>query len=136
MPFEFNHDKGSVVVGDNLLTQAVSSDGKTVFSTNSPQPIKKYQSTNINNNENSNSKKPKTQTTNPYYQNTNTQSNKQHSSKKPQGNREENFESTNGVYSTHMSPIDLNQWNFIEHISKYVQIMFGSFNLIQSLVQT
>jgi len=48
-PFEFS-SKGSKITEDNILTQSVSSDGKTVFKTNPPQPIKKYQSANKNNN--------------------------------------------------------------------------------------
>jgi len=37
------------VTDDNVLTQAVSSDGQNVFKTNDPQPIKKYQKANTNN---------------------------------------------------------------------------------------
>ncbi|XP_060858326.1 uncharacterized protein LOC132935728 [Metopolophium dirhodum] len=49
LPFEFNHEKGSIMTDDNVLTQAVSSDGQNVFKTNDPQPIKKYQKANTNN---------------------------------------------------------------------------------------
>lgn len=49
LPFEFNYNKGSTITEDNVLTQSVSSDGKTVFKTNTPQPIKKYQTVNKNN---------------------------------------------------------------------------------------
>lgn len=48
LPFEFNHNKGSVIAEDNVLTQSVSSDGSTVLKTNRPQPIKEYYSNKIN----------------------------------------------------------------------------------------
>ncbi|XP_025207447.1 uncharacterized protein LOC112603189 [Melanaphis sacchari] len=50
LPFEFNHDTGSVITEDNVLTQSVSSDGETVFKANEPQPIIKYQNSNKNTN--------------------------------------------------------------------------------------
>lgn len=105
MPFEFNHNKGSEIIGENLLTQSVSSDGKTVLSTNNPQPIKKY-----NSNKNSNKL-----LTNPI-QDEEIQTNKQKSNEIPQnGSMKINRKNSNN-YSTYISPLDINQWNFLEHI--------------------
>ena len=47
LPFEFNYKSGSVVTGNNVLTQSVSSNGQEVLKVNDPQPIKKYHSKNI-----------------------------------------------------------------------------------------
>lgn len=126
LPFEFNYDKGSQIIGENLLTQSVSSDGKTVFSSNSPQPIKKYGS--INNNDNKN---PAVQSTKTAYDKE-SQTNKQNSNKKPQSNNmKTNKNKPNNYYSTYFSPVEIPmaQWNLIENMNRYVNYIltyFGS----------
>nr|UXL78658.1 salivary effector protein 2204 [Schizaphis graminum] len=105
LPFEFS-DKGSVITEDNVLTQSVSSDGKTVFKTNDPQPIKKYQRV-------ENTKKSPTN-----------QNQKQHENYRPANSAIEYYSpiparhTSTSHYST--SPMMDNRWNFLENFSKYV----------------
>jgi len=106
LPFEFS-DKGSVITEDNVLTQSVSSDGKTVFKTNDPQPIKKYQ-------------KFKNIKKSPTNQN---QNQKQYENYKP-ANSAIKYpvipagHTSTQYYST--SPMMDNRWNFLDNFSKYV----------------
>lgn len=125
LPFEFNYDKGSEIIGENLLTQSVSSDGKTVLSTNSPQPIKKY--TNINNSSNNNNnniiKKNSEEMSTKTAYDKETPTNKQNSYKKPQTDHVKINKNKSNNFSSFISPMDIPmaQWNLLENMSRYVK---------------
>lgn len=106
LPFEFNYSKGSIVTDDNVLTQSVSSDGKNTLKTNSPQPIKKYQSVDKN---------PKTwYTTN---QNSNTIQQEKYNSKN--NGYEFPIGHTSILHYSNSPMLTDRQW-FFENLSKYV----------------
>ncbi|XP_026819965.1 uncharacterized protein LOC113558671 [Rhopalosiphum maidis] len=113
LPFEFS-DKGSVITEDNVLTQSVSNDGKTVFKTNDPQPIKKYQRV-------KNTKKSPTN-----------QNQKQHENYKIANSAIEYpaipaRHTSTQYYST--SPMMDNRWNFLENFNKYFPTGFTNMRI-------
>lgn len=124
LPFEFNYDKGSVVTGENVLTQAVSSDGMTVFKVDDPQPIKKYNSANNANSVNGNSNNKNFYAT---YANTQTPKYKYSNNKNKNNNRQDNYNLVTSEYENpnqHSTSYSLSssntQW-ILENIGKYVK---------------
>lgn len=134
-PFEFSTNKGSIVTDENVLTQSITSDGKT----NSPQPIIKYKSgVTSNAGDNSESSTSSNGSGNGYNKNVKTQSTKvnngnskmgQNYKKKSNINPQNNGYVVKGVYHIPIKHIEssidpssltnYDQWELFENLYKY-----------------
>lgn len=95
-----------MITEDNILTQAVSSNGQNVLKTNEPQPVKIYSRFDKNSKSSTNQNSDKKQHANNYKA-------ANSASEYPAGH-------TSTSYYSAFPPMMDNQWNFFENFSKYV----------------
>lgn len=120
---------------DNVLVNAVSSDGKTVFKTNDPQPIKKYQSSNMQSTK---------QSTKPsYYTKTQSYSSNNNNPNKIKSNKNQmidDYDLINSFYqpvsqttSSYALPSMNDQWDFFQNFNKYVTRYWFKINPVSNI---